>query len=77
MREATIVGGTVDTFETGTVPADTNHRQGAQTIALVYSGDLSAHKFMETVAVNRGYNVRVFDDADEAREWLGQQETPA
>jgi hypothetical protein len=28
------------------------------------------HRFLENVAVNRGFNIRMFDDADKAMEWL-------
>jgi len=70
MTQAEIIGGTMDTFETGTVPVDPNHKQARQRIALVYAGNLSEHKFMENVAVNRGYQLRVFDRMDEALEWL-------
>lgn len=79
LRGATIVGSTIDVFETGTVPADTNHSQQAQMVALVYTGDLTDHRFLETVAVNRGYNLRVFGHMDEAREWVTSTlpETPA
>ncbi|HQR35895.1 MAG TPA: hypothetical protein PLK30_24445 [Blastocatellia bacterium] len=35
---------------------------------------LDQNKFGETVAVNRGMNLRVFDNMEEAFEWLG--ETP-
>jgi hypothetical protein len=27
-------------------------------------------KFFETVAINRGFNIRIFGDVDEARAWL-------
>ena len=71
MRQAEIIGGTMDTFEAGTVPADRDRLVRPQySIALLYSGDLFNHKFMEAVAVNRGYNLRVFDDIDNAMEWL-------
>lgn len=70
MTQAEIVGGTMDIFTAGTVPADSDRRQARQRVALVYAGDLSDHKFMETVAVNRGYQLRVFDNLDEALEWL-------
>jgi hypothetical protein len=70
MTKAEIVGGTGDTFKTGTVPGDKNHKQTMQKISLVYSGDLADHKFMENVAVNRGYQLRVFDRLDKAIEWL-------
>lgn len=32
---------------------------------------LDPERFGETVAVNRGVNVKVFDDPEEARRWLG------
>jgi len=70
MTQAEIIASTMDTFVTGTVPIDTDHRQLQQRIALVYSGDLSDHRFMETVAVNRGYQLRVFDKMDEALDWI-------
>jgi len=28
------------------------------------------HRFLENVAVNRGFNFRIFDDCDKATEWL-------
>ena len=70
LREAMILGGTFGAYQAGRVPSDAHHGQRAQMIALVYAGDLSEHKFLETVAVNRGYNVRVFDDLDAARAWM-------
>jgi len=71
MRQAEITGGTMDIFETGTVPVDPDRRQTQQKIALLYTSNLSDHKFMETVAVNRGYQIRVFDEMDKALGWLG------
>lgn len=70
MRQTEIIGGTMDIYETGTVPIDRDHKQHSQKIALLYAGDLSDHKFMEYVAANRGYQVRVFDSGDNAIEWL-------
>lgn len=70
MTKAEIIGGTMEMFEIGTVPVDPNHKQKRQKVALVYSGNLDDHKFMENVAVNRGYNLRVFDGIDKAIEWL-------
>lgn len=70
MTRAEIIGSTMDAYRTGTVPEDTEYKQLTQKIALVYAGDLSDHKFLETVLVNRGYLVRVFDDFTIATEWL-------
>lgn len=73
MTQAEILGTTMDTFKTGTVPADPDHKQTRQRIALLYTRNLADHKFMENVAVNRGYKLAVFDEMDRALEWL----TPA
>ena len=70
MTQAQIIAETVDTFHTGTVPVDVDRKQARQRIALVYAGNLSDHKFVETVALNRGYQLRVFDKMEEALEWL-------
>ena len=71
MRQAEIRASNFDTFTTGTVPIDPDRRQTRQRIALVYVCLLAVHKFMETVAVNRGYQLKVFDQMDEALAWLG------
>ncbi len=70
MRKAEIIGGTGEAFETGTVPDDKNYKQIEQKISLVYSENLADHKFMENVAVNRGYQLRVFEQIGKAIEWL-------
>ena len=70
MTQAKIIGTTLDTLQTGTVPADTDNKQESQQIALVYARDLDEHKFLENVAVNRGYNVQVFDQIEKAIGWL-------
>jgi hypothetical protein len=70
MTQAEIITGTMDTFKTGTVPVDSDHKQKRQKIALVYAGDLNEQEFMATVAVNRGYQLRVFDTMDKALKWL-------
>ena len=74
MTKAEITGGTMATFQTGTVPTDPDHKQVKQKIALVYSGNMADPKFMEDVAVNRGYLLRVFNEIDKAIEWLGPEE---
>lgn len=70
MTQAQIISDTLAAFETGTVPADPDYTQTKQKIALVYSSDIEAHKFMEDVAVNRGYQVQVFGQFNAAVEWL-------
>lgn len=72
MTQAEIIAGIMETFEVGTVPIDHDQKMLRNRVALVYKGDLSQHKFMETVAFNRGYRMRVFaeDEMDQALEWL-------
>ncbi len=70
MREATVIGSTMDTYRTGARPDADGVPRGQSKTALVYSGDLAEHKFLETVVSNRGYMLRVFDDFDEALKWL-------
>ena len=70
MRQAEIIGGIMDIYEIGTVPVDTDHSQHWQRIALLYAGDLTDHKFLETVATNRWYQLRVFNIKEEAIAWL-------
>ena len=69
MREADIKGDGIKTFKTGVAPEEKGLDRNFA-IALVYSGSMKEHKFMENVLVNRGYNVRVFDHLDTAVEWL-------
>ena len=70
MRKAKVTGTTMDVYETGMEPIVQKFDRSRFKIALAYSGDMTDHKFMETVLVNRGYNVRVFDDYDNALSWL-------
>lgn len=65
-----IIGETTDNFKVGTIPADKNRDSRHYKIALLYSGDLRDHTFMESVARNRGYNMRVFNDKSLAVTWL-------
>ncbi len=73
MTQTEIIGGTIDIFQTGTVPVDSDYSQIGQRIALLFTGDLADHKFLENVAVNRGYQLRIFDQMDKALEWLGPE----
>ena len=70
MTQAEIIGGTMDTFKTGTVPVDPDHAHATQKIALLYTKCTSSEKFLENVAVNRGFQLRVFDDLNAAHKWL-------
>ena len=70
MTRAEIRGDTLDIHQAGKFPGDTDYRQARQQIALVFADVTGDHRFLENVAINRGYNVRVFSDTDQAVRWL-------
>lgn len=69
MRKVTILGDSLDTFKAAT----TNEKGNLliQLWAYVFPEINHSHKFLENVYVNRGYQVKVFDCYDEAKNWLG------
>ena len=62
---------TFDTFESGKFVAESVRSGPIPKIAVVYKldGETDA-KFWETVAVNRGAQVKIFEDIKDAEEWL-------
>jgi hypothetical protein len=73
MREATIVGGTMDAYETVV-----DHKKYGFSklfrIAAVYPAITENEKFMENVGVNRGAAAyQVFDDIRAARDWIAKK----
>jgi hypothetical protein len=71
MRGAIIQGKMMDAFNAAAqATTKLNMTSFEYQVALVYQGDMSDHKFMEDVLVNMGYNLRVFDDIDQAKSWL-------
>jgi len=70
MRDATIKGDNISSYHAITAALDQGMKPYEYRFALVYSGDLSEHKFMELVAINRGYSLQVFDDYERAKHWL-------
>jgi len=72
MRQAQIISGTTDTFLIGTVSVDTDlkMKMTPHKVALVYSSTNVDEIFLENVAVNRGYNIKVFTKIDKAIQWF-------
>ncbi len=65
------MGGTISTierFKLGVTGADTF--RGVAQVAIIYRRE-ELNWFAETVGINRGANVRVFGELDEALNWLG------
>jgi len=65
---------TMEIYNIGTASDDEGFERDFS-IALVYSGNMADHEFMENVVVNRGYNLRVFEDIEETISWLPQNIT--
>lgn len=72
MRKAQIVGESGDTFSIGSVPVDTDKKMKftPHKVALVYSNTSVEEIFLESVAVNRGYNLKIFTKIDKAIDWF-------
>jgi len=70
MTNAHIVSTTIDTFEAGNPPAEISKILRALRVAVLYSELTEDHRFLETVAVNRGFTLYVFDENDKAVKWL-------
>jgi hypothetical protein len=70
MRQADIESSVFDTFETiEKMPASSIEYY--KKIAAVYKGDLDSHRFLETLAFNRGISgLRIFNNIRQAKEWL-------
>jgi hypothetical protein len=67
---------TLDRYEAGTYGAKMIPRTIA--VAMLARPDqISPDSFFENVLVNRGVNLRVFSDQEEALEWLKQQGHPS
>jgi hypothetical protein len=72
LREAQIIGTTLGAYETVVEPEKYGVSRRFR-IAVVYSVITEDERFMENVGFNRGAAAfRVFDDIDEAREWVAE-----
>ena len=71
-RQAQIIGETTDTFSIGSIPVDTDQKMKftPHKVALVYSSTSVDEIFLESVAVKRGYNLKIFTKIDKAIEWF-------
>jgi len=69
------MSGELDTIETYEVagqelPSQPNARRLIRSAILDHSENLERIRFFETVAINRGLTVKVFDDEETAVRWL-------
>ena len=76
LRECTSSLSTFDIFEQPQRTSEKLAAEGFQTYqfkrALVVEHEVKNASFFETVAINRGHNVRLFHDLEEARRWLSE-----
>jgi hypothetical protein len=70
MTKARIFSSTMSTFTASNPPEELRVILRKVRVAALYTGLSEDHRFLETVAVNRGLTLRVFDERDEAIRWL-------
>ena len=70
MKQADIVIGTIEAFYTGSPQGEMAQSLRPFKVAAVVQEITEDLSFFENVAINRGFNVHVFDDIDKAIEWL-------
>ena len=69
IRDAEIVSSTVETFYTASEPHTWGWRR-EYLAAVVYNKITEDARFLETVGLNRGIQIKIFDDIDKAFAWL-------
>jgi hypothetical protein len=72
LRDAPIVDSAMETYDTGNRAIELGFSRELKA-AVLYSLDEKKHRFVETVMVNRGYKIRVFQDESVAIDWLTGQ----
>ena len=70
MTESHVIGVNMDMYKVAVEPANQNFDRDDFRVAMLYSGDISEQKFMETVLVNRGYDFKIFNNIGKAHYWL-------
>lgn len=70
MTQAKIITGTMHAFDSGNPPDALGGILRKFKTAVLYSRVTGHERFFETVAVNRGHQLHVFDNGDKAIEWL-------
>ena len=76
LRQATPIGSTFDIYSMPKHALDAGVTRNVRR-ALLVSGPFSQFRFLETVFINQGNIVQLFDDVDNAKRWLyGGNVTP-
>ena len=75
MKQAEIVIGTMGAFDTGATQGEMAQSLRPFKVAVVVQKITEYLSLFENVVVNRGFDVKVFDDIDKAIEWLKPGET--
>jgi hypothetical protein len=70
MREAEILGGTMDILAAASPQGDLADSLRQFKVAVLVPHINDDEHFFETVAVNRGFQLHTFDDLDKGVEWL-------
>ena len=74
LTRATVIGGTLPTYQTGAIEPDVGRVLRTLRFALLYAEITRDELFFEDVVRNRGFRARVFAARDDADAWLGKQQ---
>ena len=72
LTDAQVRGGTMPTFDAGNPKGEIVNSLRRLKAAFVRHELTEEDRFLETVAVNRGFSVRAFDTCEKAVDWLTQ-----
>jgi hypothetical protein len=70
MTNAHMASRTIDTFSAANPKAEMEEALRHHRTAILLSEITEDDRFFETVAVNRGFQLRIFNEIDKAMEWL-------
>jgi hypothetical protein len=74
LRDADLVGGTMEAFSAATPEGDLARSLRDVRTAFVRPKLSEDDHFFETVAVNRGFRLKAFETMDRARAWLREED---
>ena len=72
LKQTTIIGGTMNTFSAANPQGELADGLRKIRTAVVRNKLTSDDQFFETVAVNRGFQLNIFDSEEKAKSWLLQ-----
>ena len=70
LTQAEIISETISAYQTANIQGELATKLMRLKVAFLYSKLAEQQRFFETVGINRGFQIKVFDNQDEAIAWL-------